>query len=87
MALGMFYRPTDNVMLSLGGAMGNGENMINAGISFALDKGVTTSKAAMAKTIQAQNEKIQTLEEENASQATRIQSLEARLAALEAKLK
>ncbi|MBQ5344935.1 MAG: YadA-like family protein, partial [Acidaminococcaceae bacterium] len=51
MALGMFYRPTDQVMFSVGGSMGNGENMINAGVSFALDKGVTTSKAAMAKQI------------------------------------
>lgn len=86
MALGMFYRPTDKVMFSVGGAMGNGENMINAGVSFALDKGVGTSKAAMAR-------KIQSLEGINAEQATEIQSLKAenaklaeRLAAIEAKL-
>ena len=86
MALGMFYRPTDKVMFSVGGAMGNGENMINAGVSFALDKGVTTSKAAMARTIKAQGDRI-------AEQDAKIQSLEAynakleeRLAALEAKI-
>ena len=72
MALGMFYRPNDQVMFSMGGSMGNGENLLNVGVSFALDKGVTTSKAAMAKKIAEQEEKIQTLE--------------ARLAALEAKL-
>ena len=72
MAMGLFYRPTDRVMFSIGGSMGNGENLMNVGVSFALDKGVTTSKAAMARTIKAQAEK--------------IQSLEARLAALEAKL-
>ena len=86
MALGMFYRPTDTVMFSVGGAMGNGENMINAGVSFALDKGVGTSKAAMARTIKAQGDRI-------AEQDAKIQSLEAynakleeRLAALEAKI-
>ncbi|MBQ5344817.1 MAG: YadA-like family protein, partial [Acidaminococcaceae bacterium] len=86
MALGMFYRPTDQVMFSVGGAMGNGENMINAGVSFALDKGVGTSKAAMARTIKAQGDRI-------AEQDAKIQSLEAynakleeRLAALEAKI-
>ena len=72
MTLGMFYRPNDQVMFSMGGSMGNGENLLNVGVSFALDKGVTTSKAAMAKKIAEQEEKIQTLE--------------ARLAALEAKL-
>ena len=82
MALGFFYRPQDNVMVNIGGAMGNGENMINAGVTFALDKGVNTlntSKAAMAR-------KIATLTEENAQQAAKIETLEARLAALEAKL-
>ena len=86
MALGMFYRPTDKVMFSVGGAMGNGENMINAGVSFALDKGVGTSKAAMARTIKAQGDRI-------AEQDAKIQSLEAynakleeRLATLEAKI-
>jgi multidrug resistance efflux pump len=86
MALGMFYRPTDRVMFSLGGTMGNGENMINAGISFALDKGVTTGKAAMAKKIAAQDEKIAMLEGENAEQKAEIRELKAALARIEAKL-
>ena len=79
MALGLFYRPNDQVMFSMGGSLGNGENLLNVGVSFALDKGVSTSKAAMAK-------KIASLTEENAQQAAKIETLEARLAALEAKL-
>ena len=79
MALGVFYRPNDQVMFSMGGSLGNGENLLNVGVSFALDKGVNTSKAAMAK-------KIASLTEENAQQAAKIETLEARLAALEAKL-
>ena len=86
MALGMFYRPTDKVMFSVGDAMGNGENMINAGVSFALDKGVGTSKAAMAKKIAAQDEKITSLEDKNAQQAAEIAALKEALARLEAKV-
>ena len=40
-------------MLSLGGTLGNGENMLNLGVSFALDSvnNKANSKAAMAKEI------------------------------------
>ena len=84
----MFYRPTEKVMFSLGGAFGNGENMINAGISFALDKGkgFGTSKAAMARKIAAQGEEIQSLKAENAEIKEQNAKLAERLAAIEAKL-
>ena len=36
-ALGAFYRPNEKFMLSLGGTMGNGENMVNLGLSIGLD--------------------------------------------------
>ena len=87
-AIGMFYRPTEKIMLSVGGAMGNGENMINAGISFALDKGkgFGTSKAAMARKIAAQGEEIQSLKAENAEIKEQNAKLAERLAAIEAKL-
>jgi autotransporter adhesin len=100
MALGVFYRPKDNLMFSIGGSMGNGENMVNAGISIALDKGFTNSKAMMARTIKAQGEaldeqrkanaeqeaKNHNLEAENAAIKEQNARLEARLAAIEAKL-
>ena len=52
-ALGAFYRPTEKVMFSLGGTMGNDNNMVNVGVSFALDgkSNVNNSKVAMAKEI------------------------------------
>lgn len=52
-ALGAFYRPNENTMFSLGATVGNGENMVNAGVTFALDRGsnITTSRTAMAKDI------------------------------------
>jgi len=87
-AIGMFYRPTEKIMLSVGGAVGNGENMINAGISFALDKGkgFGTSKAAMARKIAVQEEKISEQDAKIQSLAAENAKLAERLAAIEAKL-
>ena len=53
MAIGAYYRPTEDVMFSVGGSFGGGENMVNAGVTFKLGKGgkVTTSKTAMAREI------------------------------------
>ena len=53
-ALGAFYRPSEKVMLSAAGTMGNGENMVNLGVTFALDKtnNVSNSRVAMAREIQ-----------------------------------
>ena len=52
-ALGMFYRPDEKVMFSVGGTLGNGENMINAGVSFSLDRTprVTGSRTALTKEV------------------------------------
>lgn len=52
-AIGAYYRPDEKVMFSVGGTVGNGENMVNAGISFALDRTnhVSNSRTAMAREI------------------------------------
>lgn len=53
-SVGAFYRPNEDLMFSVGGSMGGGENMVNAGLSVKLGSGsshVTTSKVAMAKEI------------------------------------
>lgn len=53
-ALGMFYRPDESVMFSLGGTFGNSDNLVNAGITFGLDgtrNRITRSRTAMAKEI------------------------------------
>lgn len=52
-AVGAYYRPNEDTMFSVGGSFGNGENMVNAGISLKLGQGnhVSTSKVAMAKEI------------------------------------
>ena len=54
-AIGAFYRPDESVMFSIGGVIGNGDNMINAGITFGLDgtrNRITRSRTAMAREIQ-----------------------------------
>ena len=70
-AVGAFYRPNEDTTLSVGGTVGGGENMVNAGISFKFGQGnhVTNSRVAMAKEIlalkdyvQKQDEKIEKLE-------------------------
>nr|WP_252894293.1 S-layer homology domain-containing protein [Veillonella denticariosi] len=68
MALGAFYRPNEDTMFSVAGSMGNGENMVNAGVTVKLGQknGVSTSRVALAKEVQdlkaivkAQNAEIQ----------------------------
>ena len=52
-AIGAFYRPNEDTMFSIGGTVGNGDEMINAGVSFKIGQGnhVSTSRVAMAKEI------------------------------------
>lgn len=52
-AIGAFYRPNEKVMMSVGGTYGNDENMVNVGLSFALDRtnNVSNSRTAMAREI------------------------------------
>ena len=52
-AIGAYYRPDEKVMFSVAGTVGNGENMVNAGVSFALDRTnhVSNSRTAMAHEI------------------------------------
>lgn len=78
-AIGAFYRPSEQVMFSIAGNMGNGENMVNAGVSFALDRPskTPTTKAALVKTVAAQNEQIAALNETLAEQNEKIARLEA----------
>ena len=86
-AIGAFYRPSEQVMFSIAGNMGNGENMVNAGVSFALDRPskTPTTKAALVKTVAAQNEQIAALNETVAEQNEKIARLEAMVEKLAAK--
>lgn len=52
-AVGLYYRPNEDTMFSVGGSFGGGENMVNAGVSLKLGRGshVSNSRVAMAKEI------------------------------------
>ena len=70
-AVGAYYRPNEDVMFSVGGSFGAGENLVNAGVSLKLGQGkhVTRSQVALAKEVEAlkaivkaQNAKIDAME-------------------------
>ncbi|WP_201784352.1 ESPR-type extended signal peptide-containing protein [Megasphaera sp. DJF_B143] len=96
-ALGAFYRPNADTMVSIGGSFGGGENMLNAGVAWRIGKGttMTTSRVAMAKEIQKlkavveqQNEKLQendTLRAQVEKQDKEIAELKAMVQQLAAK--
>ena len=62
-ALGAFYRPNEDVMLSLGGSTGGGENMVNVGATFKLGQHnhVSNSRVAMAKEIKDLRKEVENL--------------------------
>ena len=70
LAIGAFYRPDENKMISIGGSFGGGENMVSAGFSVKLGQGtgISTSKAAMAN-------EIRELKEENREMKQEIEDL------------
>lgn len=64
-AIGLFYRPNPDMMFSLGTNFGNGENMVNFGVSVKLGKSspyAAMSKAQLVDTVEKQNEKIERIE-------------------------
>ena len=63
-AVGAYYRPNEDTMISVGGSFGGGENMVNAGIAVKLGQGnhVTNSKVAMAKEMLAMQERMAQME-------------------------
>lgn len=52
-AVGAFYRPNEDTMLSVGGSFGGGENLVNAGVTFKLGQHnhVSRSRVALAKDV------------------------------------
>ena len=76
-ALGAFYRPNEKVMMSVGGTYGNGENMVNMGVSFALDKtnNISNSRTAMAREIVDLREQVATQGQQIAQLVALVQQL------------
>lgn len=66
-ALGVFYRPTDRVMMNISTSFGNGENMVGGGVSFKLGKS---------------SKRLQQAEATNAALSKQVTNLQNRLDAL-----
>ena len=63
-ALGAYYRPNEDTMFSVGGSFGNGENMVNAGVSLKLGQSnhaPTSKEAAMEKKISSLSQEVEEL--------------------------
>lgn len=67
MAIGAFYRPNEDTMFSVAGSLGNGENMINAGISVKLGQknNVSTTRVAMAREMADMSQELKAIREQN----------------------
>ena len=79
-AIGTYYRPSENTMISLGGSFGGGENMVNAGVSFKVGDGSTsTSRTAMATKINALETHNKALEDRVAAQDETIKEMQAQI--------
>ncbi|MEF2773718.1 MAG: YadA C-terminal domain-containing protein, partial [Megasphaera massiliensis] len=78
-AIGAFYRPTNDVLFSIGTSLGGGENMFNAGVSFKFGQGspyAGYSKDALVGVISEQQQEIDTMKAENEAKDKRIEALE-----------
>lgn len=71
LALGAFYQLDEHTMISLGGSFGDGQNMVNVGLSMKVGKGISagTSKIAMSR-------EIVSLKETVVKQAQQIQEIQ-----------
>ena len=87
-ALGAFFKPNADTTLSVGGTIGNGDSMMNAGISFKLgsrsDKGVYRDAVAVSQELASLRKHTdqltadnQILKKDNLMQAQKIANLEA----------
>lgn len=78
-AIGAFYRPSDNVTVSMGATIGNGENMVNAGVTIGVGEGVgrnPTTRKTMEK-------EISQLKEANAAKDAEVRDLKKQVQTLQ----
>uniref|UniRef100_UPI00259860C9 YadA-like family protein n=1 Tax=uncultured Megasphaera sp. TaxID=165188 RepID=UPI00259860C9 len=80
LSLGAFYRPNERTTFSVGSAFGSGANFINAGVTIKLGDGkyIGTSKAALVKAVEDQQQEIDRQKQKLQSQSAEIQNLQQR---------
>ncbi len=92
-AIGAFYKPNENTTFSVASTVGNGNTMVNAGISFKLGKSAHVEKTMVAKAdyealqqkVAAQDEKMAAQDEKLQAQDAQIEELKKQVALLVAK--
>ncbi|MEE0657560.1 MAG: ESPR-type extended signal peptide-containing protein [Megasphaera massiliensis] len=95
-AVGAFYRPNYDTMISLGSSYGGGENMVNAGVTFRIGEGTTkvySLQDALAREVDSlrslvdeQNRKLESQSKQLTAQNNKIESQSEQLAAQNNKL-
>ena len=95
-AVGAFYRPNYDTMISLGSSYGGGENMVNAGVTFRIGEGTTkvySSQDALEREVDSlrsvvdeQNRKLESQSQQLTAQNNKIESQSEQLAAQNNKL-
>ena len=79
-AVGLFYRPNERTMLSLGWTMGDSRNMVNGGFSIKLGSGENTyagfSRVQMATRLSQQEKEMQGMKAENEKLAADVSALQ-----------
>lgn len=86
-AIGAFYRPNNDLMFSIGTALGNSDNQYNAGLSFKFGESSPyndMSKTEMANKLESQDKQLASQDQKIANLETQNQALTERLARLEA---
>ncbi len=78
-AIGAFYKPNEDVTFSVASTVGNGNTMLNAGVSFKLGKSAHVEKAVVAKA------DYDALQQKVAAQDKEIEELKKQMALLMAK--
>uniref|UniRef100_UPI00257F47E8 YadA-like family protein n=1 Tax=Megasphaera sp. TaxID=2023260 RepID=UPI00257F47E8 len=78
-AIGAFYRPSDNVTVSMGATVGNGENMVNAGVTIGVGEGVGRNPSTRKDMIR----EISQLKEANAAKEAEVCDLKKQVQTLQ----
>ena len=83
-AVGVFYKPQDNVILNVRGSFGSEENMIGGGVSVALNRGnkPSVSKAQLVRAVNAQATRLTEQNQIIQAQSQKIMELEQRMNAM-----
>ncbi len=78
-ALGAFYKPNFDTTVSIGGTIGNGDSMLNAGVSFKLGRrseravGLSAENAQLRSEVQELKAQMQILQQQMAQMAQQLQ--------------